>query len=282
MNPGPPPCEGNCDSLNDYWVAYKDKFGEWLSSRIAKSTTKDYMSALERFFGRHQIKDIKHLKDAARKENYNEKIVKGLRNFINFLVEEDVIDEGVATLLKKPLKLKRSTPRQVFITTEELREAHQELIVHYGKDSEVLLKLLVFTGLRLKHIVEMLNTYDPQKLVIVNEKVARYPMMEHSKGTKKAFWAYMPLDFAKELKRKKITYFQAQPRTTYSRVSASTIRKWFSNFMAQKRISMEVIDFIQGRAPRSVLERHYLNLTVLADEAYSRVVDDLRKVLEGV
>lgn len=78
-----------------------------------------------------------------------------------------------------------------------------------------------------------------------------------------------------------ITYFQAQPRTTYKRVSASTVRKWFSTFLAQRKVSMEVIDFIQGRAPRSVLERHYLNLTVLADEAYAKVVDDLRKVLEG-
>jgi len=242
---------------------------------------KDYMNALERFFGRHQIKDIKHLRDAIRAENFNEKIVKGLRNFINFLVEEEVIDEGVSTLLKRPLKLKRSTPRQVFITTEELREAYRELTTHYGKDSEVLLKLLVYTGLRLKHIVKMLNTYDPQKLVIVNEKVARYPMMEHGKGTKKAFWAYMPLDFAKELKKSSLTYHQARPRTKYGRVSSATIRKWFSNFMAQKRIPMEVIDFIQGRAPRSVLERHYLNLTVLADEAYSRVLPELKKVLEG-
>jgi len=46
-------------------------------------------------------------------------------------------------------------------------------------------------------------------------------------------------------------------------------------------VSAEIIDFIQGRAPRSVLERHYLNLTVLADEAYSRVLPDLKKVLEG-
>ena len=187
----------------------------------------------------------------------------------------------MAALFKRPLKLKKSTPRQVFVTAEELREAYSELTERYGEDAEVLLKLLVFTGLRLKHIVEMLNTYDPQKLVLVNEEVVRYPMMEYGKGTKKAFWAYMPRDFAERLERKPITYYQAQPRTTHGRVSASTIRKWFSNFMAQRKIPMEVIDFIQGRAPRSVLERHYLNLTVLADEAYSCIVDELKKVLEG-
>lgn len=232
-------------------------------------------------FGRHTIRDIKGLKVSLQQENYNEKIVKGLRNFVNFLLDEGLINEGTAALFKKPLTFKRGTPRQVFISNEELREAYIELTKHYGKEAEVLFKLLAFTGLRLKHIVKMLNTYDPQKLVIVNEKVARYPMAEHGKGTKRAFWAYMPADFARSLERMSITYFQAQPRTTYKRVSASTVRKWFSTFLAQRKVSMEVIDFIQGRAPRSVLERHYLNLTVLADEAYAKVVDDLRKVLEG-
>ncbi|RLF79031.1 integrase [Thermococci archaeon] len=222
---------------------------------------------------------MKHLKDALQKENYNEKIVKGLRNFVNFLVEEGVINEGVATLFKRPLKFKRGTPRQIFITDEEIREAYFKLTEKHGPESEVLLKLLVYTGLRLKHVVEMLNTYDPEKLVIVG-KVARYPMMAHSKGTKKAFWAYMPADFALSLEGMKITYFQAQPRTSYGRVSASTIRKWFSNFMAQRKVPTEVIDFIQGRSPRTVLERHYLNLTVLADEAYSHIIEILKKVVE--
>ncbi|MFA4719898.1 integrase [Pyrococcus kukulkanii] len=267
--------------MNDYWVAYRSQFRGWLSSRIAKSTMKDYISALEKFFSRHQIKDIKHLRTAIEKENYNSKLVKGLRNFINFLAEEEIIDDGSAALLKKPLKLKQSKPRQVFISEEEIREAYRELTKYYGYEAEVLLKLLVFTGLRLKQIVQMLNEYDPGKLVIVNGKVARYPMMEYSKSTKRAFWAYMPSDFAKSLKRINITYYQAQPRTTYGRVSASTIRKWFSTFLARHKVPVEIIDFIQGRAQRSIIERHYLNLTVLADEAYSRVVDSLKKVLEG-
>jgi len=81
LNPGPSPCEG---SLNDCWNHYKAQFEEWLSSRVAERTRKDYLNALTRFFGKHKIGDIKHLKDALQKENYNEKIVKGLRNFVNF------------------------------------------------------------------------------------------------------------------------------------------------------------------------------------------------------
>ncbi len=276
-NPGPPPCQ---KSLNECWSNYRAQFVERLSTRVSKRTRKDYLSALDRFFDKYTIKSIKDLRRAIEAENYNEKIVKGLRNFINFLVDELIIDEGTAALLKRPLKFKRSTPRQVFITETELRKAYSILTEKFGEEAEILLKLLVFTGLRLRHLIKMLNNYDPQNLVVVNEKVARYPMIAYSKGTKKAFWAYMPADFAKELKRMDITYYMAQTRINYKRVSSSTIRKWFSNFMAQNKVPMEVIDFIQGRSPRSVLERHYLNMTVLADEAYSGVVDELKKVLE--
>lgn len=43
----------------------------------------------------------------------------------------------------------------------------------------------------------------------------------------------------------------------------------------------EIADFIQGRVSGSVGATHYLNKAVLADEWYSAVVDDLKRVLEG-
>ena len=115
----------------------------------------------------------------------------------------------------------------------------------------------------------------------MNDKIARYPLMIVDRGNKKAYWAYMPLWLAKKLTKMKVNYKSAQDWPQHGRVSAATIRKWFTTFLARHGVSAEVIDFIQGRAPRSVLERHYLNLTVLADEAYSRVVDKIKEVLEG-
>ncbi|MEM1842446.1 MAG: integrase, partial [Ignisphaera sp.] len=51
------------------------------------------------------------------------------------------------------------------------------------------------------------------------------------------------------------------------------IRKWVSTKMMQLGISDEVVNFIQGRIPQSVLAKHYLKFSVLADEAYKKYVD---------
>jgi len=266
-------------TFNDYWNTYKEQFTEWLSRRVATQTAKDYLNALTKFFDKYTIRTIRDLRKASEELNYKKNYMKGLRNFINFLVEEEILDEGTATLLKRPLKIKRGTPRQVFITTEELKEAYNYLKEKHGESAEVLLKLLVFTGLRLSQVVRLLNSYDQKNLVVVNDKVARYPMLSLSRGHKKAFWAYMPADFALNLRKMDITYYMGQTRTVYERVSPSTIRKWQYDVLTD-HMSFEIADFIQGRSAQTVGERHYSNLTKKADEAYSRVVDKLKKVLE--
>jgi len=247
---------------------------------VSERTRKDYINALTKFFGRYTIKTIRDLRKASEELNYKKNYVKGLRNFINFLVEEEILDEGTATLLKRPLKIKKSPPKQVFITTEELQEAYNYLVRKYGETAEVLLRLLIFTGLRLRQVVRLLNTFDPQNLVIVNDKVARYPMLALSRGQKRAFWAYMPADFALSLRKMNITYYMAQIRTAYGRVSPSTIRKWQYDVLTDY-MGFEIADFIQGRSAQTVGERHYSNLTKKADEAYSKVVDKIKEVLEG-
>ena len=104
-------------------------------------------------------------------------------------------------------------------------------------------------------------------------------MLSLSRGHKKAFWAYMPADFALNLRKMDITYYMGQTRTAYGRVSPSTIRKWQYDVLTD-HMSFEIADFIQGRSAQTVGERHYSNLTKKADEAYSRVVDKLKEVLE--
>ncbi len=269
--------------MNELWATYKAEFSEWLSisRKVSEKTRKDYLKALDYFFARYIIKTGPDIKKFLDKEGNKRNIANGLRVFLTFLAERDYIDYDVAMIIKKRfIKAKPIGVKRVYINDEELREAYEE-VKKRGFKKQLLFELLVFTGLRLTHVVELMNTYDPNQLYVVNDKVARYPLMITDRGNKKAYWAYMPLELAKKLTRMKVNYKSAQDWPQHGKVSAATIRKWFSTFLARQGVSAEIIDFIQGRAPRSVLERHYLNMTVLADEAYSRVVDELKKVLEG-
>ena len=51
------------------------------------------------------------------------------------------------------------------------------------------------------------------------------------------------------------------------------IRKFVAQKMYELGIDPLIIDFIQGRVPRSVLARQYLNLSYLADKQYGKYAE---------
>ncbi|WP_164997858.1 integrase [Methanolobus psychrotolerans] len=59
----------------------------------------------------------------------------------------------------------------------------------------------------------------------------------------------------------------------HGRVCAKTIRKWHLNLMISEGVPKSIADFIQGRAPVTVGNAHYLNKVMQAREAYRRIVD---------
>nr|WP_216082429.1 integrase [Pyrococcus abyssi] len=268
-------------SISDLYKDYGNEYYNWLKGRVTERTARDYVSALEKLCARYRLATLSEIKEAIESVGKSEKYVKGLRSFISFLVESDVLDSTTADVIKRVLKPKRSMPRQVFITDIELREAYKALVSKWGFEAEVLLKTLIFSGIRLTQAVDFLNTVDKSKFYIVNDLVVRYPGMSFSKGHKRVFWIYLPRDFADKLVRLEISYDEARRRTRYGKVSANTIRKWHYTFLLKNNVPGEVADFIQGRAQKNIGERHYANLTILADEWYSKIVDELKRVLEG-
>lgn len=133
-------------------------------------------------------------------------------------------------------------------------------------------KLLVYSGIRLDHAVDMFANFDSSNLV-VKDNIARYPIAVFSKGHKIAFWAYIPAQFAEELERVEFNYNAAKTGIIVGRVSSLSIRKWHLNFMIENGVPESVADFIQGRASVTVGSTHYLHKTKQADQFYAKIVD---------
>ncbi len=268
------------------WSHHKEQFWEWLSERVEKheltlKTAKSYYSQLERFFKRHKIYSRRELRDAYEATGKNKHLGNALRNFFNFLEDKEIISSAEAFEWKQFIKLKKSNVREVFITDEEIIEAYEAIRKKYGELGELVFKVTYFTGLRLTHVVEFLNNFDLFEMYVVNDKVARFSISKVAKGTKPAFVAYMPRELAENLYPVKITYDMAKNRTRYKRVSVNSLRKWFYTLFAKHGVRDSVIDFIQGRGAIKIGTKVYLQKLILADEAYSRVVDELKNVLEG-
>ena len=59
------------------------------------------------------------------------------------------------------------------------------------------------------------------------------------------------------------------------------VRKWVATKMLSLDIQEAAVDFIQGRVPDSVLQKHYLNLLTLADQEYRKYATWLREWLSS-
>jgi len=283
LNPRPADYKGiTLQTLNELWSQHKEQFREWLSRRLTKEkTVKDYYNALEKLFAEHTVTfDKRSIKEAIDAVGNKKRYAYGLRNFLKLLAEVEVIDEEFSKFLQSYAKAKTNGVREVYISDEEISEAWKH-IKRRREEARLLFKLMVFSGVRLSQLVRMLATFDPTLFQFPAEGIARYPIRELSKGKKKGFWVYVPAGLVTELKRIKIKESTAWEWVTYKRVSANTIRKWHYTFLVRQGVPADIADFIQGRASQRVGATHYLNKTLLADEWYSAVVGELKKVLEG-
>ncbi|WP_297497397.1 integrase [Thermococcus sp.] len=281
-------------SLNEKWSQLKEAYAKWLSLRVATEETKlRYIQALEKFFDSYNIMTYKDLQETLTETNYKRHITKALRSFARFLKNRGVITREQYLDLKEIIWTKPTHPRKVNVSDEQIRAA---LEYYEQKDATLatIYKALVYSGLRLRAVVELFNEYDPEKLILPpdHKNMAKYPLYRY-KGQKKAFYAYLSRDFAlSELEQLPLDYEHVKNRLRVKlravrnteksvQFSASAVREWFATFLARRGCPFEVINFIQGRAERGVLEKHYLNLEILADEWYSAMVEDLKKVLKG-
>ncbi len=269
------------------WVSLEEQFLEWLSGRVkagelSEETAAEYIRALRKFFDKYSPHSVEELENALAKEDYKRHLCKALRKFVTFLKSRKIIDPIRVEELKDSIPIKPTKESKVRISTEELLEAWEYHKKHSDEVTKLFFKILVFSGARLRAVHKMLMQFEPERLIILPDypNVAKYALMERH-GNKAALFIYIPVELVEEIRPVKIKEATIRKRLKYGRVNSSTIRKWHATFLSRKGAKDHVINYIQSRVKRSVLERHYLELEGEADEAYSRVVDDLKRVLEG-
>jgi intergrase/recombinase len=274
---------GDNITLEIDYKALREDFEKWLKERVDKKTCHDYL----RYLDRHLLnleqpiqnpQDLSNLLNQIEKTGAKKWFSIAFRNLLTYLEEVHDIDADVLDKFRKQAKIARTGVREIYISNLELQRAYEN-IYYRGSKAELLFKLLVYSGIRLKHAVELIRNFKKENLILIEDKgIARYPIMQFSKGQKRGFFAYMPIHFAKHLKKLRIGYSTAKNLITHERVFANTIRKWHYNFLIQNDIPPEIADFIQGRAAASVGAMHYLASARQADKFYAKVVDKFPKL----
>ncbi len=134
--------------------------------------------------------------------------------------------------------------------------------------------ILLESGLRLVEAVRLIKEYA--ELECVELGGFKRCLLGRERGRKRSLWAYhlTPVEPMPGISDRRVTSYAEKKRL----VPPKYLRKFVATKMAELDIPPHIIDFIQGRSPRTVLEQSYAQLLGAADKHYPRYAEWLRGV----
>lgn len=253
----------------------KNEFYNWMLKRISEETAKKYV----RLIGNISLTELREQYDRVTdKRNF----AKAIRKFLNYLNETGRLSDRELASLKKQVPIPKTNADNNVPSDDDIREAFCYFSM-MRKDLYTVAKLLLYSGARARHVVNMINNFSEKNLLKVND-FARYNL-NIDNNTKKAYCIYFPAELVNDLRNVKVTMnsvrcdlnYVASSRRT---VSAKYIRKWFNNLLVRMKVDKDVRNFILSRSSeihKSVEAEHYLELVALADEVYPEIMREIKK-----
>jgi len=252
----------------------------WLNSRsLAFDYRRSIVSYLDRFAPKlSKPLDVVRLFDGL-SAGQKHCLLFSLRNLLNFC-ELAGFDSAFIDSLRKALPKDTRFVDNYVPDEESVRQSIGKLR-RIPEKYKAVYKLLLESGLRLIEAVKLTNEFHEfSEKLETHENYVCVPLF-WIRASKKSFYAYFMHETAKMLRKngeKLSADATSKVCRRYGLVASKYIRKFVFHKMLELEIPEGVADFIQGRAPKTVGERHYANLKRLADKYYPRYADYLQKL----
>ncbi|OYT30302.1 MAG: hypothetical protein B6U95_00575 [Thermofilum sp. ex4484_82] len=214
---------------------------------------------------------------------YIRQIKKPLHNSKNSIVAHRLLihyayEKGIVDLryLLKYLKIPRSNIDFRIPNESEVLDSFRRI---NRNDIKAVYSLLISGGIRVIEAIRLLRDYD-ESLLIRKDGFMLYPLSKMNRGNKRVYYAFILNELLSSIKRMQMT---PSTVTNYCErkdiIRGKYIRKFVATKMFELGIPSEIIDFIQGRTPESILVRHYLKLLPLAIKEYRKYAEWLSKYI---
>ena len=179
--------------------------------------------------------------------------------------------DNEACEINNRIKSKKSNPDLYVPSFLEVKEA----LYRAEEPYRTVYWILIQSGLRLNEATYLLSNID--RLKIVDKGGFKRVELGLERGTKRTFWGFLIQIPVK-------TVITPDAVSEYARkmnlLRPKYVRKFVSTKMIELGIPSDVVDFIQGRTPKKVLARNYLNLIALADSYYLKYAEWLKSFLD--
>jgi len=228
------------------------EFEGWCSRKASREVCRQYIN---------KLKDIDSGAKGVESSRWH---ITAYKRFAKFLCE--VKGNSRACQEFKKVKSRRSNPDLYVPSEEEMKKA---LVSPIGWFYRYLLE----SGLRAVEVVKVLT----ERLRFVDKGDFVRFELNWKRGAKRAYWAYF-IEFPELMEKLDLKSLE-EARASLGLLGFKYVRKFVATKLVELGCSQLEIDFIQGRAPRSVLESSYANVLVAADNCYKRYAGWLRGFL---
>ena len=275
MNPGPSAPEAPIPI--DY-KGLRKSFLEWLKSRgLDKRYIKCVVSYLDRLLADRVIKGpmdvVRLFRPLSEGQRHN--LNRAFRNLLNFL-ECMGWPEAYLNLLRKNIP-RDEVSEDLYRPTEERILESLKLMEMRAQEKYRLLYWLILEsgGLRLVEAVRLYNEIRNLEVEELSEGFCKV-LLGYFRGTKRTYYAYLSQETyyaileapSKPLKYTTVT--GCLNKVSKAIIDWKYLRKYAYDKLLELGVPESVADFIQGRVPKRIGAKHYLDLRRRADQYYPR------------
>lgn len=262
--------------LNFDDIDKKDFILFWTTERKQKTSEKraeKLYKVLSKVLSGKEV-NLESLREGFHETTNKKDYINGARVLFEYLKVRKLMDsEKVDEILEQPFLtvIKSKKVRIPGIATPEadmhVAEVYEWIKEKWDEETEILYKLLVYSGIRLEHAYRMLKTFNPANLEF-HGNMARYSTTDIATSIKGSFYAFMPAEFARKLRKLELPldvqsyenrinpkrWKPKKPEWQASWVNAKGLRKWFENFCKRHGVELLYRKFFMGHSTRAVID----------------------------
>ena len=246
-----------------------------MHNRIEKDTAQTYVRYLDRYLTDVVIEDIDDLTNISStvKKGWNP-FAKSIRNLINYSMEKRLISKEWGLELKEVLKIKKNGTDTFVPSDETVRSVLDKCT---KEEMRLLMQLIYYSGIRIVEAIKILTEFEERKLHY--EKGVAYYDLDWERSNKKAFKAFMPAEFAKQLKITGISENYARKYIRLNGLSLKYGRNYFIDKCIKAGIQESLVKYMIGHSNGSVLMTNYLDKLNNSTVSYKKVMPVLKEVM---
>ncbi|MCA9495810.1 MAG: hypothetical protein KC589_02620 [Nanoarchaeota archaeon] len=204
-----------------------------------------------------------------------ERSVKGLRNFFNYLENNNLVEKSLLDEYRSKIQWKQKQTYDVFVPKDEEVKKTLEGLKKNNYLQYICCRFLLETGCRLTEIEHFFKTFEERHITIQNNVVC-YPLnfLRHNKQSYFLFFSRELYDLFLEHSQEMIDFI-TRGSQIYIKRNKLTPLKYFRKYqftkMIEVGINFEIANFIQGRTSKNVGVNHYLAKKQVALKEYEKL-----------